>query len=146
MSAKWMKGIGGAVLTALAWAAAWAPVAVLFGLGVDPDGSMDEMWAAIGAYPGFLSGLAFCALVALAEGRGRVGELTRARALGWGAAAGLLVGLVPFTIGEPTGAHPLWLVATLFLGSVTVLGGLSGVATASLRRNAGRGRSPARAG
>ena len=50
---KWLRRIRGAVLMGLAWAAVWAPVAVLLGtFVVDPDNSMDEMWVAVGAYPG----------------------------------------------------------------------------------------------
>ena len=42
------------VFVAVGWAVVWSPVGVLTGIIVDPGGSMDEMWVAIGAYPGFL--------------------------------------------------------------------------------------------
>ena len=46
---QWLRRIRGAVGMRLIWAAVWAPVAVAIGLVIDPDGSMDEMWPAIGA-------------------------------------------------------------------------------------------------
>jgi len=52
---NWLGRIRGAVLMGLAWGVAWAPLGVLLGWFVDRDGSMDEMWVAVGAYPGFLS-------------------------------------------------------------------------------------------
>ena len=55
----WLRRIRGAVLMALTWAVVWAPVGVLIGMIVDPSDSMDEMWVAIGAYPGFLCGAVF---------------------------------------------------------------------------------------
>ena len=69
MKTNWLGRIGGAVATGLTWAVVWAPIAVLVGVIVDPDDSMDEMWVVIGAYPGFLSGVIFSAVLAIAEGR-----------------------------------------------------------------------------
>lgn len=46
---EWPRRIRGAVVMGLTWAVVWAPVAVLVGLILDPDGSMDEMWPAIGS-------------------------------------------------------------------------------------------------
>lgn len=56
---KWPRRIRGAVLMGLTWAAVWAPIGVLIGMIVDPSGSTDEMWVAVGAYPGFLGGVIF---------------------------------------------------------------------------------------
>ncbi|HEX8671758.1 MAG TPA: hypothetical protein VF710_07705 [Longimicrobium sp.] len=126
--------IRGAIVMGLAWAVVWAPIAVLAGLIVDPDGSMDEMWPAIGAYPGFLSGVVFSALIGIAYGRRGVGELTLARAGAWGAAAGVLVGVLPFTIGESASKLPLWQLASIVIGSITLLSALSAVASAMVSR------------
>ena len=135
-----MRRIRAAVSVALAWAVAWAPAAVLIGLMVDPDGSADEMWLAVGAYPGFLAGVVFCALLAMAEGRRGLGELTLARAGAWGAAAGLLVGVLPFTIGEPATEIPLWQLAAMVIGAITLMGAASAVVSARAARYAARGR------
>jgi uncharacterized membrane protein len=130
--------IRGAVVMGLAWAVVWAPIAVLAGLIVDPDGSMDEMWPAIGAYPGFLSGVVFTTLIAIAYGRRGPGELPPARAGAWGAAAGVLVGVLPFTIGESASKLPLWQLASIVIGSITLLSALSAVASAVVLRYAAR--------
>jgi hypothetical protein len=138
-----LRRIRGAVGMGLAWAMVWAPIAVLAGLIIDPDGSMDEMWPAIGAYPGFLSGVVFSALIGIAEGRRGLGELALVRAGAWGAAAGVLVGVLPFTIGESASKLPLWQLAAIVIGSITLLSALSAVGSAMLSRYGARRHAPA---
>ncbi|CAA9359649.1 MAG: hypothetical protein AVDCRST_MAG89-3655 [uncultured Gemmatimonadetes bacterium] len=140
MKSDWTRRIRDAALVALAWAVVWAPVAVLIGLIVDPDGSADEMWPAIGAYPGFLAGLVFCALLGMAEGRRRLGEVPLARAGAWGAAAGLLVGVLPFTIGEATTEIPLWQLAAMVIGAITLMSVVSAAGSVLVSRYAARNR------
>lgn len=135
---QWLRGIRRAVVIGLAWGVTWAPLAVLVGLLVDPDDSTDEMWVAVGAYPGFLSGIVFVALLALAERNRRLGTLSLARIAAWGAVAGLLVGTLPFMLGEPTTAIPRWRLALTVIGSITGLSAVSAVASAWLSRRAGR--------
>lgn len=139
---KWMKRGRVAVMMAMCWAAIWAPVAVLVGLLVDPDGSMDEMWVAAGAYPGFICGLLFSALLWVAERRRRIDELALARVASWGAVAGLLVSLLPLLAAEPTGAWglPRWLLAVVITGSITLSSAASAVGSAVLFRYAARRR------
>ena len=133
---KWLRRVRGAVGMGLIWALVWAPVAVLIGLFVDPDGSMDEMWPAIGAYPGFLGGVVFSTLLAIAARRRRLEELSISRVAAWGAAAGLLVGALPFTIGDPTTERPLWLLAGVVIGSITLLSAVSAAGSLALARRA----------
>ena len=124
-----------AILMGLAWGLVWAPVAVLVGTQiVDPDNSMDEMWVAIGAYPGFLCAVVFSALLGIGE-RGRtLDELPLARAGVWGALAGLIVGVFPFTVGTPTNKVPLWVLAGTVIGSITLMSAASAVVSASFIR------------
>jgi hypothetical protein len=122
----------------LTWAVVWAPVAVLIGMIVDPDGSMDEMWVAVGAYPGFLGGVLFSAVLGIAAGRRRFDELSLARVGAWGAAAGFLVGALPFAVGESTTELPLWLLAVVVIGSITLLSGISAAGSLALARRAER--------
>ncbi|HEX6066735.1 MAG TPA: hypothetical protein VFZ04_21015 [Longimicrobiales bacterium] len=145
---QWVKHGRGAVLTALAWAVIWAPVAVLVGLLVDADGSMDEMWVAIGAYPGFICGLLFSALLWIAERHRRIDELSLLRVAGWGTVAGLLVSLLPLAVAEPTGAWglPRWLLAVVIIASITLLSAASAVGSAVLFRYAARKQMFALAG
>jgi peptidoglycan/LPS O-acetylase OafA/YrhL len=133
---KWLRRIRGAVGMGLTWAVVWGAAAVLMGLLVDPDGSMDEMWVAIGAYPGFLGGVVFSAVLAVAARRRRLDELSLARVAGWGAAAGLLVGSIPFVLGDPLTDIPLWLLGTAVIGSITVLSAASAAGSLALARRA----------
>ena len=124
------------ILVALAWAVVWSPVGVLTGIIVDPGGSMDEMWVAIGAYPGFLCGAVFAAVVGIAEGRRRLNEIVLSRVAAWGAVSGLVVGVIPFVLGTVNSALPLWLWSIVTVGAVTILSSASAVGTASIARMA----------
>lgn len=86
-----LRHIPTALWMGLTWALVWAPVGLLTGLIVDPDGSMDEPWILVGVYPGFLCGLIFFTVVRIAEGRHSLDTLSRPRAIGWGAVSGLLL-------------------------------------------------------
>ena len=130
------RRICGVVLVALAWAVVWVPVGVLTGMIVDPSGSMDEMWVAIGAYPGFLCGAVFSAGVGIAEGRRRFDELSLSRVGAWGAVSGLLVGVFPFVAGTVNTAFPLWLWGVVTIGPVALLSAASAVGSALIARMA----------
>ena len=122
----------------LVWALVWAPVAVVIGLIVDPDGSMDEMWPAIGAYPGFLGGVLFSVVLAIAARRRGLHDLSLGRVAAWGAGAGLLVGTFPFVAGNPSSERPLWLLALVVIGSITLLSAASAAASFAIARRAAR--------
>ena len=142
---KWLRRIAGAVLTGMSWAAAWAPVGVLAGMVVDPDGSMDEMWVAIGAYPGFLCGVVFSAGIGIAEGRRRIDEVSLPRSGALGAASGLLVGVLPFALATPNPELPAW-ARVVIIGSITLLAAVSAVGSMLLLRYLAREQPPAVAG
>jgi hypothetical protein len=133
-----VRRLRGAVLMGLAWAVVWGPAAVLIGLMVDPDGSMDEMWVAIGAIPGFLGGVAFSIVLALAAGRRHLEELSTARVAGWGALGGVLVGVLPFVIGDPSPELPLPLLAAVVIGTIALLSAASAAASLALARKPAR--------
>ena len=134
---KWQRWVRDAVVLGLAWAVLWAPFAVLIGTTiVDPDNSMDEMWVVIGAYPAFLCAVIFSAMLSVAERGRRLSELPVARASTWGALAGLLVGVFPFTVGTPSTALPLWLLGVSMIGSITLMSAVSAVGSVLLARMA----------
>lgn len=144
---KWLRRIRGAAGMGLTWAVVWAVVAGLIGMLVDPDGSMDEMWPAIGAYPGFLGGVVFSVVLAVAARRRRLDDLSLGRVAAWGAGAGFLVGVLPFAIGEPTTEIPLWLLGVLVIGTITGLSAASAAGSLALarmgeRRELGAGAGP----
>ncbi|HEU5209232.1 MAG TPA: hypothetical protein VFU06_07460 [Longimicrobiales bacterium] len=100
-----LKRVRDALLISIVWAFAWAPVAILAGLVIDPDNSMDEMWFMIGALPGVLCGVVFAVLSGLAGGdRSSTTALARAALLG--ALSGVIVGILPFLVGESQVAMP----------------------------------------
>ncbi len=134
---RWPRRIRGAVGMGLVWAAVWAPAGVLLGMIVDPDGAMDEMWVAVGAYPGFLGGVVFSAVLAVAAGRRRLEQLSLPRVAAWGAAAGLLVGALPSALGASTAEHPpSLLLAAAAAGAIALLSAASAAGSLALARRA----------
>lgn len=127
-----LRHVRNAVVLALAWAAMWAPIALIVGLLIiDPDNSMDEMWPAIGAYPGFLCALVFSAVLGV-TGR-TLGELTLPRAGALGAVAGGLVGALPFALGSQSNDSPEWL-GIAVIGAFALMSVFSGLASVLLAR------------
>jgi hypothetical protein len=134
----WLERIRRAVLMALIWAVVWAPLGVLLGMIVDRDGSMDEPWVAAGAYPGFLCGLVFFAVIGIIDGRRRYDELSLSRVGAWGAVSGLLVIVLPLTgvLGTPNTEHALWQLRVILIGAVTLLSAVSAIGSVLLARMA----------
>ena len=125
-----IRSIKRAALLALGWAVAWAPIALLVGITiVDPDNSMDEMWPLVGAYPGFLCGLLFSILLAVAERGKHLGQVPVPRAALWGVLSGVLVGAIPSIIAEPRG-----LLSAGIIGSITLMSALSAVVAVMIAR------------
>lgn len=136
---QWLKRVRGALLMGVTWALVWAPAGVLIGLIVDPGDSMEEMWVLIGAYPGFLCGVVFSAVLVVAARHRRFEELSLSRFAAWGAVAGLLVAMLPIAAATAdTGGTPFLLGAVL-IGTLTLLGAGSASASLALARKAERG-------
>ena len=135
---KWLRRIRGGILMGLTWAILWMPAGLLIGAIVDPDGAMDEPWIAVGTIPGFLAGVAFSIVLGIAASRRRLDELSVARVGRWGAAAGLLIGSLPFVIGDYSPNVPRVL-PFVILGSITLLSAVSAAASLMLARKSERG-------
>jgi hypothetical protein len=138
----WLRRARASLVLAVAWAVVWGPAAVLLGLFVDPHGAMDEMWIAVGAIPGFLGGLAFSLVLGFAARRRRFEELSLAHVGAWGAVAGLVVGILPFSIAESASGRPLWSLGLVILGTIALLSAGSAVASLALARLAERRGMP----
>src|SRR5262245_25830592 len=136
----WLRHIRRAALTAMTWGVLWAPLGVLTGIIVDPSDSLDEPWIALGAYPGFLCGLVFCAVLAIADGRRRLEALSPSRAGAWGAFSGLLVMALPMTglLGTPNTEHPFWQWRFVIVAAVILLSSISAFGSVLLVRTAHR--------
>jgi hypothetical protein len=79
----------------------------------------------------------FSVAFGIAEGRRGFDDLPPSRFGAWGAVAGLLLGVLPFVAGSPTSELPLWLLGILTIGSMTLLGAVSGHASCLLSRITG---------
>ena len=118
-----MIGIRGALLMVVLWVAGW-------GLGyggimevVDPDGRVQDIWPTVLAIPGLIGGIIFSAILAIAE-RGRsFDEISIVRFALWGAASGMVVGLlsIPAEVGDVSPG------AAGMIGLGTVLGLVAGL-------------------
>lgn len=135
---KWLRRIRAALLMGLTWAVVWSPLGLLLGMIVDPSGSMDEPWLVVGIYPGFLGGVVFATVLGIVGRRRRFEELSLPRVAAWGAVAGLVVGALPFVLGDASsGVNPL-LLGSVVMGSTTLLSSLSAAGSLALARRAER--------
>jgi hypothetical protein len=134
----WLRHIRRAFSIAVIWGVLWAPLGVLTGMIWDPNDSMDEPWIALGAYPGFLCGLVFCAILAISDGRRRLDEVSPSRAGAWGAFSGLLLMALPMTgiLGTVNTEHPFWQWRFMIVGAVVLLSSLSAVGSVLVARKA----------
>ena len=133
---QWLKRARGAFGMGVIWAVVWAPVAVLIGTQIiDPTDAMDEMWWMVGAIPGFLSGVVFSAVLSRVARRQRIDDLSVARVGAWGALAGLLVGILPFVLGD-SGGRPEIFLATVVITSITMLSAASAAASLAMAQRA----------
>ena len=151
----WPRRVRGAIGMGLVWAVAWA----LFGLAIGvaslltpglPWNVLFDVFDAplpTLAVPGFIGGALFSVVLGVAGRRRRFHELSMARFVAWGAAGGLLVGLVPavlVALGLATpadGALGLFRVTAFITLPVVLLGALSAALTLLIARRGERGTS-----
>jgi hypothetical protein len=136
----WLRHIRRAFFSAVIWGVLWAPLGVITGILWDPSDSMDEPWIALGAYPGFLCGLVFCLVLAIADKRRSLEEISPARAAAWGALSGVLVMAIPMTglLGTPNTEHPFWQWRFAIVAAVILLSVISAVASVLLAKTANK--------
>ena len=137
---KWLRRIRAALMMGLTWAVVWLPIGLLLGFILDPDGTMDEPWLLVGVFPGFLSGVIFSVVLGIAAGRRKLDQLSVAKVGGWGAVAGLLIGSLPFVLGDQSpDVERVWLLPLVVMSSVTLLSALSAAGSLVLARKSERG-------
>ena len=137
----WLRRVRGAIGMGLTWGVAGALLGMLMEF-VDPHGEIADIWPAVFAYPGFLGGVAFAAVLGIAARHRRFNELSIPRFAAWGALGGLLVSLIPaamVSLGLATPAIPVWkitvvLAVPLTLGTAIAASGSLAVARMAEKR------------
>lgn len=137
---QWLKRLRGVVGMGLTWAIAWGLVGGLIMEGiVDPHGEIADMWPQLLAIPGFLGGVAFSLVLAVAERKHRFDELSVPRFAAWGAVGGTLLGVLALGAGIFPEATPAWLRAAMVIGPYGALNAISASGTLAIaRRGAAR--------
>lgn len=90
----------------------------------DPEGKVQDVWPTVLAVPGFIGGVIFSALLAIAERGRRFDQISLARFAIWGGVTGVVIGLltIPAEVGDVSpGAAGMTAIATV-LGLVAGLG------------------------
>lgn len=140
---KWLKRIRAALVMGLTWAVVWLPVGLLIGMIMDPDGAMDEPWIAVGTLPGFFAGVMFSVVLGIAARRRKLDELSVAKVGGWGAVAGVLIGSLPFVLGDQSEhVERVWLMPLVVISSITLLSAVSAAGSLVLARKSERQELP----
>jgi hypothetical protein len=125
----------------------WAVAGFLVGGGIElihniwpnPIGSAVDIWPAVLAYPAFVGGLAFSAVLGAAGRRRRFDELALPTVAAWGALGGLIVSLIPAAIvamGLATPNVPLSQITLSLLGPFTLGGAIAASGSLALARMA----------
>ena len=144
--ATWWRRIRGALGLGLTWAA----VGFVTGVGIEivhnlwpnPVGAAVDIWPAALAYPGFLGGVAFAAVLGIAGRRRRFEELSFPAIAAWGALGGAVVSLIPaglVIVGLVTPGVPTWQITLALLGPCTIGGAAAASGTLALARKANDG-------
>jgi len=131
----WITRTGRALLMGLAWAAVWVPAGAVVGSLM--VGEMEPEHIGGSLYAGFLCGSVFSAVAGLASGRRRLAEFSYVRAAVLGAAGGLLVGALPFVLGDQHGTdRPLWILPVIVMSVMSLASAVSAVVSVWVARNA----------
>lgn len=131
---KWVTRLGRVMMMGLAWAAVWVPGGALVGALI--VGELEPEWIGGPLYASVLCGATFSAVAGIAAKRHRLEKLSLSRAAVWGAVSGLLVGALPFVIGDQkAGERPLWVLPVAVMGVLSLLSAVSAIASVLLARN-----------
>ena len=133
----WLKRISGALAIGLIWAALWAIAGALIRIA-DPGGSLNAVWLGptIGVLPGFVGGVVFSVVLGIAARPRKPAELTLPTAVLCGAIVGVGLGLLPFAINKLPGQASFLIVASVVIGTMTLMSVVSAVGSVALARAA----------
>lgn len=133
---KWLRRLRGALGMGLTWAIAGAFLGFMMEF-VDPTGEIIDIWPAALAYPGFLGGVAFSAVLGTAGRHRRFDELSLPRFAGWGAVGGLLVSLIPAALvglGLASTSVPVWQITAVLAGPFSLGSAIAAAGSLALAR------------
>lgn len=133
---RWLRRIRGAIGMGLTWAIAGAFLGFLMEF-VDPTGEIVDIWPAALAYPGFVGGVAFSAVLGIAGRHRRFDELSLPRFAAWGAVGGLLVSLVPaalVALGLASTTVPVWQITAVLAGPFSLGSAIAASGSLALAR------------
>ena len=140
---NWLTRIRGALGMGLTCAAlGFVPgmgIELIHNLWPNPIGSAVDIWPAALAYPGFLGGVAFSAVLGIAARRRTFDELSLPGVAAWGAIGGLLAALIPVAIvavGLVTPNVPLLQLTLALLGPFALGGAVAASGSLFLARMA----------
>lgn len=136
---KWLRRIRGAIGMGLTWAIGGALLGLMIEMFVDPTGAIADVWIAVLAYPAFLGGVAFSAVLGIAGRRRRFDELSMPRFAAWGALSGVVVSLIPAALvatGLASAAVPVWKITGALVGPLSLGCALAASGSLALARMA----------
>lgn len=142
-TARRVRGILG---TGLVWAVCWAALGLGIGAAslVVPNPAFrafvrifDAPLPALGV-PGFVGGVFYASVLAVAARRRRFADLSVPRVAAWGAVAGVMLGALPMTIGTPASERPLVPAAVALIGLGAAFCAASAAMSLMLARRAER--------
>lgn len=105
----------------------------------NPVGGAVDIWPAVLAYPGFLGGVAFSAVLGIAGRRRGFAELSLPGVAAAGAAGGLIVSLIPAALGAlglATSSVSFWTITAWLAGPCAVGGAVAASGSLLLARRA----------
>ncbi len=130
---KSLRGIVGAAGVSLFWGAVWGAAGALLAMHMGAN-SWPWLGPPVGAFPGFIGGLLFSAMLAISSPGRRLDELSLLRVVAAGGIAGLVLGVLPLAINQPPDQFPLWQVVLVVVGSLTLLGVLTATVSLAVAR------------
>jgi hypothetical protein len=148
--ARWLRKLRGIVGTGLTWAVGWAAGGLLIGVAsvllpwLPWDGFFRIFDAPLPALavPGFIGGLLFSIVLGIAGRNRRFDELSVPRFAAWGAAGGLLLGLLPAVLvllglaSTEGGRLGVWQFTAVIIGPLTLFSAASAAGSLLLARKA----------
>ncbi|MGE3614758.1 MAG: hypothetical protein AB7L66_02710 [Gemmatimonadales bacterium] len=140
----WLRRLRGAFGMGMTWAVGWAGAGLLIGvvslvLPLDWFFRIFDAPLPALAIPGFLAGVLFSLVLAVAGRHRRFSDLSLPRVAAWGAAGGLGLSLLPAALAAIGLASlnpelPIWRITLALAIPSTILGALSAAATLTIAR------------